>query len=230
MIPLHMFMLIHSHIKIKDYQDIILDKNHGFRGGEASRGMFRCSNPDCRCDTFYRHGTYQRYFVSFPHEEIDTAPHTENSSLSLFDIVLTQHLTILRIRCTSCGQTHAILPYDIVPYHAFSLMLQLMILYTIHNDNDSNSQKKKLHQTTVLSWPFLHALFAAYQAYHSRMCHVLRLKSLYSKETTPSDHELLKFYLSVETDVRSLFLHVFSFPLFLTRRSTVSYPLRFIVH
>lgn len=221
-------MVIHSHIKIKDYQDTVLDNDHGFHGGSSSRGMFRCPNPKCRCDVFYRHGTYQRYFVFIPYEMQDLAFQAE--SLSVFDAMETQSLTILRIRCTGCGQTHAILPDDIVPFRTFSLLLQLLILFTIcKKHTSSDSREKMLHQTSLLSWPFLHALLLTFQAYHSRMCHVLRSKSIYTAEKEPSDPELLELYLFHEQHVRHLFLHVFSVPLFLTRQNTVSYPIRIIV-
>lgn len=221
-------MIIHSHIKIKDYQETVLDNDHGFHGGSASRGIFRCPNPECRCDVFYRHGTYQRYFVFIPYELQDIS--FQADTLSVFDAVETQGLTILRIRCTGCGQTHAILPEDIVPFHAFSLLLQLLILYTICKDHsDSDSQKTILHQTSVLSWPFLHALLLTFQAYRSRMCHVLRSKSIYTAEKEPSVPDLLELYLFHEQRVRYLFLQVFSVPLFLTRQNTVSYPIHIII-
>ncbi|MCQ2511731.1 MAG: DUF6431 domain-containing protein, partial [Lachnospiraceae bacterium] len=182
----------------------------------------------CRCDVFYRHGTYQRYFVFIPYELQEMS--FQADSLSVFDAVETQSLTILRIRCTGCGQTHAILPEDIVPFHAFSLMLQLLILSTVCKDyTASDNQEKTLHQTSVLSWPFLHALLLTFQSYHSRMRHVLRVKSIYTSETAPSDPELLELYLFHEQHVRHLFLQVFSIPLFLTRQNTVSYPIRIIV-
>lgn len=221
-------MVIHSRIKIKDYQDTVLDNEHGFHGGSVSRGLFRCPNPNCRCDIFYRHGTYQRYFVFIPYELQDISFQTD--TLSVFDTIETQRLTILRIRCTGCGQTHAILPEDIVPFHAFSLLLQLMILSTIYKkQSGSDSQKKMIHQTALLSWPFLHALLLTFQAYRSRMCHVLRSKSIYTSEKGPSDPELLDLYLFYEQPVRYLFLQVFSVPLFLTRQNTVSYPISIIV-
>lgn len=216
-------------MKIKDYQNEILDNEHGFHGGATSQGMFRCPNPDCRCDIFYRHGTYQRYFVTFSDDEADISEMPPDT-LDVFNTLSTQRLTILRIRCTGCGQTHAVLPCDIVPFHAFSLLLQLMILYTIcKNNTESQNQKSILHQTKELSWPFLHALLLAYQLYHFRMCHVLRLKGLYTKEASLSDLVLLGFYLSPELTSRYLFLHVFSTQLFLTRRNTVSYPISIII-
>ncbi len=151
-------------------------------------------------------------------------------TLSVFDAIETQSLTILRIRCTGCGQTHAILPEDIVPFHAFSLLLQLMILSAIYKkQNDPDSREKMIHQTPVLSWPFLHALLLTFKAYRSRMCHILRSKSIYTAENGPSDPELFELYLFHEQSVRYLFLQVFSVPLFLTRQNTVTYPIRIIV-
>lgn len=224
-------MIIYSGIQIKDYQKTILDIESGFCGGEASRGMFRCPNPVCRCDRFYRHGTYNRYFISLSEEFNWKDISADDGSLSCFDGIQTHLLTILRLKCTGCGQTHAVLPDDIIPFHSLSLLLQLMILSQLcKNDNSNPSQKRTLHQTEKLSWPVLHALLLAYQSYHAKMMYVLRVKSIYSHPDVPSDCILLSLYISEETHARLFFLKIHLIQLFLTRQNTASYPIRIILH
>ena len=150
--------------------------------------------------------------------------------MACFDGMQTRLLTILRLKCTGCGQTHAVLPEDIVPFRVLSLMLQLMILAQLYkNEYTDPGQKKKLHQTETLSWPVLHALLLTYQSYHAKMLYVLRIKSIYTRRETPSNAILLGLYISEEKQSRCFFRKVFCSQLFLTRRSTVSYPLRMII-
>ena len=223
-------MIIRSGIQIKDYQQNILDNKYGFHGGEASRGMFRCPNPDCRCDRFYRHGTYERYFISAASDfKLDDIPASDDT-LTCLDGIQTQLLTILRVKCTGCGQTHAILPEDIVPFHPFSLLLLLTILVQIcKTDNDNSSGKRELHQTKFLSWSFLHTLLLVYQLYYTKMLHALRIKGIYTRPENPSDRILLGFYITEKANAKFHFREIFSSQLFLTRQNTVSYPIRIII-
>ena len=225
------FMIIHSDIQIKDYPKTVLNIESGFRGGEASRGMFRCPNPDCRCDRFYRHGTYHRYFISLSEGFQQEYIPTDDGTLTCFDGMQTHLLTILRLKCTGCGQTHAVLPGDVVPFHVLSLLLQLMILAQLYKTEHTElCQKRELHQTEKLSWPVLYALLQTYQSYHAKMMHTLRVKSIYSHPSVPSDYILLSLFISQETQALFFFRKVFFSQLFLTRQSTVSYPVRLIIH
>ena len=218
-------MIIHSDVQIKDYLKTVLDKESGFHGGEASKGMFRCQNPECRCNTFHRHGTYERYFEALPEVfPVNGLPEAENP-LSCFDSIQTCRLTILRIKCSGCGQTHAVLPCDVVPFHLLSLFLQLMILVQLY----SSSQKCVLRQTEVLSWPLLCALLTVYRSYRAHMIHALRVKNIYTSQNAPSDMRLLHIYTSPDPPATARYREVFSSQLFVTRRSTVSYPVRIMI-
>jgi len=230
-IPHTFFMIIHSNIKIKDYQKTVLDNKSGFHGGEVSSGMYCCLNPDCRSKKFYRHGTYDRYFISLSIDPFANESKENEWTLSCLDGIQTQLCTILRLKCTGCGQTHAILPEDIVPFHQMSLLLQLLTLVQIFkNDDKSSTQRAKLHQTDLLSWAFLRALFLTYQNYHSKMMHTLRINNIYTVAEMPSDEQLLKIYIASDPPARSLFRAVFLKQLFMTRRNTGSYPIRIIIH
>jgi len=68
-----------------------------------------------KCDAigrFCMHGTYCRYIVFL-------------AGLSL----VSSSIEIRRIRCNSCGSTHAILPRDIIAYRLLSLSVILLVLF-----------------------------------------------------------------------------------------------------
>ena len=58
-------MLIQIKANCKNYSEVVLKE---FSGGQKSKGEFCCDNPDCRCDVFYIHGTYERHFLHFVEE------------------------------------------------------------------------------------------------------------------------------------------------------------------
>jgi len=60
-----------------------------------------CKCPKCgrKLDVFVSHGTYER-----------------NLSIFLNSKIINTKITVTRVKCKSCGSTHAILPHFIVPY------------------------------------------------------------------------------------------------------------------
>lgn len=65
----------------------------------------RC--PVCRaCASMRRHGKYQRHYVYLSDS-----------------IVIDALITIVRLRCASCGTTHALLPLSAIPYSVYSIRL-----------------------------------------------------------------------------------------------------------
>jgi len=63
--------------------------------------------PVCRaCASMRRHGKYQRHYVYLSD-----------------GIVIDALITIVRLRCASCGTTHALLPLGAIPYSAYSIRL-----------------------------------------------------------------------------------------------------------
>ena len=63
------------------------------------------------------HDTYSRYMITIKGNQIES--------------VL---LRIPRIKCTSCGHTHAVLPEMLIPYSSYSLRFVLTVLrdYFLH--------------------------------------------------------------------------------------------------
>lgn len=73
-------------------------------------GRERC--PFCKSvGSCENHAYYRRYLLEYLNGEISVCS-----------------LKILRVRCTSCGHTHAILPDPIIPYAGYSLQFILTVL------------------------------------------------------------------------------------------------------
>lgn len=67
---------------------------------------------------FHKHAYYQRTIIYLE-----------------FNQIIEEKLTILRIKCLSCKSTHAVLPYDIIPYRIFNVeyILKLLIMLYVCN-------------------------------------------------------------------------------------------------
>lgn len=102
-------------------------------------GILSC--PNCGSDHFIRWGYYLRnvYYIN-------------NNNIE-FNIIKIQ-----RIRCKTCGHTHALLPTYIIPYRQYLLDAIL----TAINDDDL-SYNYKLSFDTIQKWKYIfHRLFLPY--------------------------------------------------------------------
>ena len=96
-------MIIDYCVNFNNYNEIVLNY-YGF-------WLYRC--PSCNAfHSFSRHATYSRYICFLNSGKIEE-----------------HKINILRLLCKSCGQTHAILPADTVPYliYSFSCIFQILI-------------------------------------------------------------------------------------------------------
>jgi predicted DNA-binding protein YlxM (UPF0122 family) len=83
-------MIIENSIKSKNYNEKNIDVS-----------KYKC--PKCKAkNSMIRHAYYLRFVVSF-----------------FIGCFTTSRLRILRVKCTSCGSTHAILPGNLIPYKQF---------------------------------------------------------------------------------------------------------------
>jgi len=89
-------MIIDKKLSFKTYEEEIFKKPTIF--------VYVCPKCGAR-HSLIRHCTYQRHIC-----------YIEGVSIA----VLEKKITILRLLCTSCDSTHAILPNDIIPYKTFS--------------------------------------------------------------------------------------------------------------
>jgi len=96
-------MIIDSSVNCNTYEENILN-HYGF-------WKYRC--PCCRAlRSFTRHAIYTRHICSLN-----------------FDVVVEKRINILRLACSSCNTTHAILPADTIPYciYSFSCIFQVLV-------------------------------------------------------------------------------------------------------
>lgn len=217
---------MHSFANRKDYSAFIIK---GFHGGQASKGQYQCPNPDCRCDVFYRHGTYERHFLHFEAETIpdDTVVFKLPDGSACVDTVM----EILRVKCAGCGMTHGIGIMDMVPFQVFSLPAFLMVLLWLFPDDVPVTAKTPVTKTPDgISWHVLRRILLIYVNHRARMMAALRQQSLHEAAADLSDVVLVRVYLGVSPPggAREAYLLCHKHPVMLGRRSTVSYPLRFI--
>lgn len=95
-------MIIDFKVNYNDYEEQILINNN----------IFKYACPNCRAKhSLSRHAKYKRYIVFLYMGKMNT-----------------KKLVILRLICSSCNKTHAILPNDIVPYcvYTYSCMITVM--------------------------------------------------------------------------------------------------------
>lgn len=106
-----------------------------YNGLFYSKNKFKYTNcPKCRSKgNFSVHAYYRRNVVYFANNKL-----------------IEKILIILRIRCLSCNSTHAILPYDIIPYKIFTVSFVMKLLYyifvSLFKINDSTQNLNISHQ------------------------------------------------------------------------------------
>jgi hypothetical protein len=84
--------------------DFDIDINNYIENILTFFGFWKYSCPCCGSkNSLIRHAKYERYICLF-----------ENN------VFVCHMITILRLKCKSCGTTHAILPADVIPYKIFS--------------------------------------------------------------------------------------------------------------
>jgi len=75
-------------------------------------GLFRTSCPKCgTVGKFSSYGSYTRWHVSYSDGEI-----------------LDSRVSPRRVKCFSCGTTHALLPDTLIPYSPYTLRFRLLVL------------------------------------------------------------------------------------------------------
>ena len=194
--------------------------------------MFRCNNPDCRCDIFYRHGSYERDILFFteahedPLEDAVVSFRLENGSSCVV-----KRIKVLRVKCVGCGTTHGVLTYDMVPFCSFLLPAFLsLILQILASKNTGNAGDPVIHGPDALSWHTLRRMYLTYKEYRNRMMAALRLQGLYQAAPGLPDVDLVQRYLRQGSppDACLAYMRCHTGLMFVHRRSTVSYPLRFL--
>jgi len=101
-----------------------------------------CICPTCGAKhTCCYHDSYERYLISY------------QAGKPIYD-----HISILRVICESCGDTHAILPEDIIPYRSYSILFILTALrdyYTRSGSIQKICDKYQIAVSTLYRWKHL---------------------------------------------------------------------------
>lgn len=167
----------------------------------------------CKCDhcgaigRFHRHASYSRYFISF-----------ESNTPQI------QTLDILRVQCVSCQKTHSVLPKDVIPFQLHSLHYVLTILQTFYTTSPSKRSTAKAMETNI---DFVRRKLLLFQFALSSLEAFLRETGQLTSDTNLSLKTALSYLLEESFDFKAYF-RTHNVPLFLNRRNTSSYPLRFI--
>lgn len=179
-------MLIQTSANCKNYKEVVRE---GFHGGLAHKGEFVCPDPDCRCDVFHIHATYERSVLTY-----DPIP---DFILSDTQELVEIKLELLRVKCAGCGTTHVIAPVDMIPFKSFTITaFLLLLLQSFLKDESNRNRQPVLHPRKDVSWLVLHRMLLIYQDCRSRMMAALRIENLHTAAADLADSVLVKVYLT----------------------------------
>ena len=134
-------------------------------------------------------------------------------------------MEILRLKCCSCGSTHAVLTRDIIPFFAYSIQAVLALLSLCMAEKSS---VPRTGEKTGVSCQLLYRFLLIFHEATGKLMLLLRLETLWEGGRKPPEGRLLSMlYAKSPPWPQSCFFQKFRSPLFLHRKSTISYPLRF---
>lgn len=196
---------------------MIIDFTHSFKDYSEILDFYgvwdyECPNPQCRAKQhpMRRHARYERSLVLW---DADVGRLKE------------ERMEILRLKCCSCGSTHAVLPMDIIPFFAYSNQVFLALLSLCMEKKGS---VLRTEEKTGVSCQLLYRFLLIFHEYAEKLMLFLRMEALWEGEGRPLESRILPLLLGKSPPwPQSRFFQKFRFPLFLHRKSTVSYPLRF---
>lgn len=159
-------MIIDFYIKSKTYNEKILNNRIIY--------MYDC--PKCGSKhSWIRHAKYERTLVI-----------QENN------LFIDQRITILRLKCTACKSTHALLPGDIVPYviHSFSCIIKLLSEYYLKKLSVLSIAKKY-----NLSFQLIYSFINRFIAFMNDCYSTLRILSIIKGIFVRSPKEMIKMII-----------------------------------
>lgn len=196
---------------------MIIDFAHSFKDYDEILSFYgvwdyECPNPECRAKQhpMRRHARYERSLVLW---DADAGRLKE------------ERMEILRLKCCSCGSTHAVLTMDIIPFFAYSIQAFLVLVSLCMEEKGS---VLRTEEKTGVSCQLLYRFLLIFHEYTGKLMLFLRMEALWEEEGRPLESCLLPLlYAKSPPWPQSCFFRALRFPLFLHRKSTVSYPLRF---
>lgn len=196
-------MIIDFNFSFKDYEDIL-----NFYGVWD----YECPDPECGAKNhpMRRHAKYGRGLVLWDPETCTLKE---------------ERVTLLRLICCSCGKTHAVLTGDMIPFFIYSIQAFLALVCLCMGPESSVLETE---EKTGVSYQLLYRFLRIFHEYIERLSLFLRLESMWDGQSKPLDSQLFPMLKAQPPPwPSSLFFIHFRSPLFLNRRSTVSYPLLF---
>lgn len=190
-------MIIDYSTDSKSYKENILD----------FRGIFSWGCPSCGAlHSLTRHATYVRNLVSLKDEGLQE-----------------EKLCILRLKCSSCSHTHAILPFDVVPFYIYSAITILEICAKVLLDGNS---PETLSRELPLSYQLVYRFLDLLILFSDPILLFLRQCSLWHNAVNPSAKEVLHLFRRLGNPVLFLgkYLDYHRQPVFLKRCCSSSYP------
>lgn len=97
-----------------------------------------CPHCGTKCPVWSYHSSYGRFMVSYQHNSI-----------------ITDHIDIPRIVCSSCGTSHALLPELLIPHRTYSLLFVLSVLrdyYIKEKRIREICEKYQISTSTLYQW------------------------------------------------------------------------------
>lgn len=194
---------------------MIIDFTHSFKDYDEILNFYgiwgyECPNPECRAKQhpMRRHARYGRSLVLW---DADACRIKE------------ERMDILRLKCIGCGTTHAILTMDIIPFFSYSIQAFLVLLSLCMEGSVPRTEEK-----TGVSIQLLYRFLKIFREYSGRIMLFLRQEGLRKEEGKLLYRRMLPLLCGKSPPwPQSSFFRRERTPLFLHRRNTVSYPLRF---
>lgn len=207
-------MQVKRHLPCKT---MIIDFTHSFKDYDDILNFYgvwdyECPNPECHAGMhpLHRHAKYSRGLVLW-----------DTGACGLKE----ERMEILRLKCSSCGTTHAVLTMDMAPFFVYSIQAFLALLAMCMEPEGS---VLRTEENTGVSCQLLYRFLLVFHEYRERLSLLLRLEALWENPAQPMDRQILPLLKAQPPPwPGSRFFACFNIPLFLHRRSTISYPLVF---
>lgn len=192
---------------------MIIDFCHSFKDYDVILnfyGIWNYSCPKCLAKhCLHRHAKYSRYLLLW----------AEDGGLQ------GEQMELLRLKCSSCGSTHAILTMDMIPFCIYSVQAFLALVSLCMQEDRS---VLKTEEQTGVSYQLLYHFLAVFHEYRQHLILFLRSCSFWEKANQPMARDILSFLWRHHPPwPQSAFFRTACSPLFLRRHSTVAYPLLF---
>jgi transposase-like protein len=180
-------MIIDYKVNYNNYSENILNNNKFFN--------YEC--PKCgNKHSWNRHGSYNRNLTI-----------VENNSF--IDTII----IILRLKCTSCNSTHAILPSNVIPYHIYSFSSTIKILLEHYEENLSVLSIAKKYN---ISFQLIYFILNIYISFINEYIYTLRILNVIKGTFIPTAKKLLSL-ITNQTNYYLDYSKMNKWPFFMTK-------------